>query len=122
MKIYTASGFCLTVLLAACHVPVARQSTTAGTRDSITVVIVDTYRWHFYHLSKESPQSPDGLLSFVRVSKIGDAEVIDLQSGDHINVRSEISDKELNASRRPMKVVSFDFNSQTVDFKWLTTN
>ena len=58
----------------------------------------------------------------VGVSKEGDAELIYLSLGEHITLKRDIENREVMASKMPMKITKSDFVSQSVDFEWLTTN
>ena len=110
-------------LFIGCHRLPARQS-TAPNGDQVTIShgFVDTYRWHPYHLTKESPDSPDGVFRLIGVSKEGDAELIYLSLGEHITLKRAIKIREVMASKMPMKITRSDSVSQSVDFEWLTTN
>ena len=105
---------------------VKRTAATAGMSVAEQVTIfpgfIDTYRWHPYHLTKESPDSPDGVFRLVGVSKDGDAELIYLSLGEHIILKRRLKIREVMASKMPMKIDKSDFVSQSVDFEWLTTN
>jgi hypothetical protein len=81
----------------------------------------DTYRWHPYRLSREAPESADGVFRLIGVSKEGTAEL--LYDGDtRVVVKRNPSAEELVASGMPMRITQVDFEKQSVEFEWLTTN
>ena len=81
----------------------------------------DTYRWHAYHLARDTPKSPDGIFRLLGVSTDGSAELLYLNE-TRIVVKKDPSKEELMASKMPIRVTKFDFAAQSVDFEWLTTN
>ena len=92
-------------------------------KDEIALApFIDTYRWHPYHLTKDAPTSSDGRFRLVGVTKEGNIELIDLTLDARIVVKRSTTTDELIASRMPMRVVKFDFDAQSADFEWLTTN
>jgi hypothetical protein len=123
MKLFPLLSLCVLQLLIGCHSLPARQSPGPdGDQVTISPGFIDTYRWHPYHLTKASPDSPDGVFRLVGVSKEGDAELIYLSLGEHITMKRDIENREVMASKMPMKITKSDFVSQSVDFEWLTTN
>jgi len=111
----------LTTVLAAC---MFQSCSTSGRKAAIITLppFEDNYRWHSYHLTKESPKSSDGIFRLVGVSSDGDIELTYLPDGTRRVVKRSASAKEAADSRMPMRVIKTDFESQSADFEWLTTN
>jgi hypothetical protein len=82
----------------------------------------DTYRWHSYHLTKETPVSSDGTFRLISVAANGDVDVLRTDDGSRIMVKKAATQHERIASKMPMRVDRSDYASQSADIAWLTTN
>ena len=98
-------------------------ATSAGKRQASTLpAFEDRYRWHAYHLTREASRSQDGIFQLVGVSREGDIELLLLSDGSRRVLKARASAREIIESRMPLRVIRSDFDSQSADFEWLTTN
>jgi len=81
----------------------------------------DTFDWRPYHLTRAAPDSADGRFRLVAVSKTGDVTLSDLTSGQSIHIKHDQTMDEIVVSKMPMRIVGFDYETQSADFEWLTT-
>jgi len=93
------------------------------TDETITLQpFTDTFRWHRYRLTKETPTSEDGVFRLLSIAKNGDVRLRYRDSDGEILIKRSASAKEIMDSRMPMRIVSSDYESQSTVFEWLTTN
>ena len=83
---------------------------------------IDNFRWHQYHLTKETPVSEDGVFRLLSIAKNGDVRLRYLDVDRVIVLKRSASTKEIMDSKMPMRIVSSDYESQSTVFEWLTTN
>ena len=98
------------------------QSERASVGKTELAPFTDTYRLHRYHLTKTAPLSDDGVFRLLSIEVNGDLRLhINPDEADVVIRRSE-STKEITNTKMPLRLVTSDYETQSADFEWLTTN